>query len=109
MRKAIIFLGIAAAALSASAAVADPPGQHKVTVRNDTGARVECAIHKDGSSITDTMLLKAGQIWTIGYGGDKPRWFRCDGAYTDWQRLAPEGVYSLVDTGGRLIVKPAPH
>jgi hypothetical protein len=109
MMKAIAFMGIAAAALSASAAVADPPGQHKVSVRNDTGARIECGMRRNGSSIADTMLLKPGQVWTARFDGDKPRWFRCDRTYTEWQRLAPDGDYSLVDVGGRLVVKPAPH
>jgi hypothetical protein len=107
MVKALFLLGPGAALLGGAAAMADVPGRHSVSVRNDTGGRVECGIHKEGSSVMDGVTLKAGQVWTQTYGDPKSRWLRCEGVYSTWQRLAPDSVYSLVkDTAERIVATP---
>ncbi|MBV9930011.1 MAG: hypothetical protein JO013_03595 [Alphaproteobacteria bacterium] len=108
MSKASVFFALGAAALAAGAALADAPGQHSLSLRNGTGGRIDCGMHKDGSSVVDVVTLKAGQVWTQSYAGDKRRWLRCEGVYSQWQRLEPDGAYELVKAAGaQIVARPA--
>ena len=104
MTAARIIAGVGAALLGASAAGAAAPGEHSLTLRNATGGRIDCTMHRDGTSVLDIIPLKAGQSSTQSYRDDKHRWLRCDGAYSDWQRLALDGRYDLTGNGARRVV-----
>ena len=105
MRLSIGLLA-AAAALGASSAAANPQGDKTFTVKNESGKRVSCAVKRDGSARTSQVLLKAGQVWTSAVSDSKDRRVRCEGAYSQWQRISAGRAYSVVEASdGRLMVR----
>jgi hypothetical protein len=78
--------------------------QHAVTVTNDVGHLIGCRIRRAGSAVADDVTLRAGQVWTQSYSGSKERMIRCDGSYSNWQALAVDRPYRLVQAGDERIL-----
>ena len=95
-------IALGAGLLPASPALAQ--GQHIFSLRNDTGATIDCGIKRDGSSAMEGITLKAGEVWTKGYSSSKARRVRCEGLYSKWQLVQPDANYRLVKPDNERIV-----
>jgi hypothetical protein len=103
-RLGMIALG--AGLLAASPAVAGNQGEHSFSLRNDTGATIDCGIKRDGSSAMEGITIKAGEVWTKSYSSGKARRVKCEGTFSSWQRIQPDGAYRLVrDASERILVQ----
>jgi hypothetical protein len=101
-RLGMIALG--AGLLAASPALAGNQDQHSFSLRNDTGATVDCGIKRDGSSAMEGFTIKAGEVWTKSYSSAKARRVKCEGMFSAWQLVQPDAAYRLVKTDDERIV-----
>ncbi|MEA3060961.1 MAG: hypothetical protein QOJ94_742 [Sphingomonadales bacterium] len=103
-RLGMIALG--AGLLAASPALAGNQGEHSFSLRNDTGQTVDCGIKRDGSAAIEGITIKAGEVWTKSYSSAKDRRVKCEGMFSNWQRIQPDGAYRLVrDAHERILVQ----
>ncbi|MEA2998989.1 MAG: hypothetical protein QOH04_486 [Sphingomonadales bacterium] len=101
-RLGMIALG--AGLLAASPALAY--GQHSFSLKNDTGATIDCGIKRDGSSAMEGITIKTGEVWTKSYSSSKARRVRCEGLFSSWQLVQPDAAYRLVkDSDERILVQ----
>jgi len=92
--------------LAASPALAGNQGEHSFSLRNDTGGTIDCGIKRDGSAAIEGITIKAGEVWTKSYSSAKDRRVKCEGTYSNWQRIQADGVYRLVrDASERILVQ----
>jgi hypothetical protein len=101
-RLGMIALG--AGLLAVSPALAGNQGDHNFSLRNDTGATIDCGIKRDGSSAIEGITVKAGEVWTKSYSSAKARRVRCEGVYSKWQLVQPDAAYRLVKTDDERIL-----
>jgi hypothetical protein len=101
-RLGIVALG--AGLLAASPATAGNQDQHSFSLRNDTGGTIDCGIRRDGSAAMEGFTLKAGEVWTKSYPSAKARRVRCEGLFSNWQRVQPGASYRLVRSADERIV-----
>jgi hypothetical protein len=103
-RLGMIALG--AGLLAASPATAGNQGEHSFSLRNETGATIDCGIKRDGSSAIEGFTIKAGEVWTKSYSSAKDRRVKCEGMFSNWQRVQADGTYRLVrDADERILVQ----
>jgi hypothetical protein len=103
-RLGMIALG--AGLLAASPALAGSEGEHSFSLKNETGATIDCGIKRDGSAAMEGFTLKAGDVWTKSYSSAKARRVRCEGLFSKWQLVQPDAAYRLVrDTDERILVQ----
>ena len=96
---------LAVFAVSAPAAASPDPGSGAMfTVKNDTGKRMECAIKKAGSGVSEELWLRPGEELTRTYPSAKQRNFRCIGANPIWYVMQPGLRYHLMPNRDGLIV-----
>jgi hypothetical protein len=98
-------IALAAGLLAASPALAGNQGQHSFSLRNDTGATIDCGIKRDGSSAIEGFTIKSGEMWTKSYSSAKPRRVKCEGTFSNWQRVEADGAYRLVRDDERILVQ----
>jgi hypothetical protein len=103
-RLGMIALG--AGLLAASPALAGNQGEHSFSLKNDTGATVDCGIKRDGSSAMEGITIKAGEVWTKSYSSARARRVKCEGMFSAWQLVQPDSAYRLVrDASERILVQ----
>ena len=103
-RLGMIALG--AGLLAASPVLAGNQGGYNFSLRNETGATIDCGIKRDGSSSFEGFTVKAGEVWTKSYSSAKARRVKCEGVYSTWQLVQPGSSYSLVkDAEQRIVVR----
>jgi hypothetical protein len=99
-------IALGAGLLAASPATAGNQGQHSFSLKNDTGATIDCGIKRDGSSAMEGITIKAGEVWTKSYSSAKVRRVKCEGLYSSWQLVRPDAAYRLVrDASERILVQ----
>ncbi|MEA3038436.1 MAG: hypothetical protein QOE79_949 [Sphingomonadales bacterium] len=99
-------IALSAGLLAASPAMAGNQSEHSFSLRNETGATVDCGIKRDGSAAIEGITIKAGEVWTKSYSSAKDRRVKCEGTYSNWQRIQADGAYRLVrDANERILVQ----
>ena len=105
--KYLATIGLGSLVLCLGATPSQAAPEHNLSVRNDTGRVVGCWVRRAGSSATDDVTLRKGQVWTSAYSGSKPRMIRCEGELSDWQALEPDRSYGLVQQNeDRIVAEP---
>ncbi len=98
MQRTPIIAGLVAGlALVAPTAAQGQRGDYRYSVRNDSGATLTCRVQRQGRSRFDTILLRAGQVWSETDRRPRSRSIYCDPPAAPIRyRLRANTTYHLV-------------
>ena len=69
---------LAALALTTSATAASQGGEYRFSVRNDSSETLNCRVQRQGQSRHQSVVLRAGQEWTLAANSAATRTIFCD-------------------------------
>ena len=96
-RNLIIAAAIAGLAAASAAPAATSQSGAGLSVRNDSAETLNCRVTRQGRSMFETVVLRAGRTWSIANTSDRPWTMYCDPpAAAVRYRLTPGTAYRLV-------------
>jgi hypothetical protein len=88
---------LAGLVLTGPAAGATRGGDYRFSVRNDSGQTLTCRVQRQGQSRHQSVVLRAGQEWTLDAGSAAARTIFCDPpAEAVRYRIEPGTAYRMV-------------
>ena len=92
-------------ALTAPAAASAQRGDYRFSVRNDSGETLTCRVQRQGRSRFETIVLRAGQVWSQLDRRPRARTIYCDPpAAPSRYRLRAGTAYHIVPQDGSVLV-----
>ena len=84
-------------ALTAAAAAASQGGEYQFSVRNDSSETLNCRVQRQGQSRHQSVVLRAGQEWTLAANSAATRTIFCDPpAEAVRYRIEPGTAYRMI-------------
>ena len=77
-RNLIYSVLVAGLALGAPAVASAQRGDYRFSVRNDSGATLNCRVTREGRSRFETVVLRSGQVWAESDRSPRNRTIYCD-------------------------------